>query len=229
MKDFDTDHYTYDVVSYNPDIDVRIETQYFIYNDGAIKIGYDFIPGAVKLPELPRIGLNVALPACFDNMEWYGRGPGESYPDRLSSSLIGLYSSSVMDQYHPYVRAQETGNHCDMRWLKLTDNQGRGLMIKGDSPLCMGAWCFTQSEIDYVPSWKERRHGGSIVKGDFVTLNIDYKMMGVGGDNTWGAKVHPEYTISPEPMHFSFTLIPISSDQINITEIELSDYENHLE
>ena len=76
----------------------------------------------------------------------------------------------------------------------------------------MGAWCFPQSELEYVPSWKERKHGGSVDKGDFVTMNLDYKMMGVGGDNTWGAKVHPEYTISPNPMHYSFTMIPLSGN-----------------
>ena len=83
----------------------------------------------------------------------------------------------------------------------------------------MGAWRFPQSELEYVPSWKERRHGGSIENKDFITLNIDHRMMGVGGDNTWGAQVHPEYTISPEEMHFSFVMTPVKSNQKDLSDL----------
>jgi len=139
-------------------------------------------------------------------MEWYGRGPGESYPDRLESALIGRYSSTVWEQYHPYVRAQETGNHCDVRWMAFRDKAGNGLLVSGDRPLNVGAWNFPASDLEYVPAQIERRHGGSLVPKDMVTVNIDSRMMGVGGDNTWGAQVHPEYTISPVEQSFGFTL-----------------------
>ena len=200
-------------VSHNRELDVKVIIDYLIDMSGSIHVDYTFTPGEKELPEMPRIGMTMTLPQKFNNLEWYGRGPGENYPDRLSASLIGVYSSTVEELFHPYVRAQETGNHCDVRWMTLSDDNGEGIRVVGDTPLCMGAWNFPQTELEYMPSWKERRHGGSILSQEMVTLNIDHKMMGVGGDNTWGAKVHPEYTISPVTMHYSFTLSPLSAEE----------------
>lgn len=189
-----------------PALDVAMNLEYTFSGDDAVHVGCRFLPGSVELPELPRLGMTLALPGAYDRMEWYGRGPGESYPDRLSAALMGRYSSTVWEQYHPYVRAQETGNHCDVRWMALSDASGAGILVSGDAPLNMGAWRFPQSELEYVPASIERRHGGSLVPQDLVTLNIDHRIMGVGGDNTWGAQVHPEFTVSPRPYAFGFTL-----------------------
>lgn len=190
----------------HPTLDVKMDIAYSLSGDDALNVDCHFIPGKEVLPELPRLGMTMTLPGGYNNMNWYGRGPGESYADRKSASLIGIYESTVWDQYHPYVRAQETGNHCDVRWMKLTDDNGNGIMIAGKEPLNVGAWNFPQSDIEYIPAMIERRHGGSIEPQDMVTLNIDHRMMGVGGDNTWGAQVHPEYTITPEEYNYSFTL-----------------------
>lgn len=114
--------------------DVTVATEYAVRGDGSIHVDFRFTPGSKPLPELPRLGMTMTLPGEYDRMEWYGRGPGESYPDRLQSSLMGRYSSTVWDQYHPYVRAQETGNHCDVRWMALLDAEGRGIHISGDAP-----------------------------------------------------------------------------------------------
>lgn len=189
-----------------PELDVAMAVEYRVDGSGTVHVDFHFVPGSVELPEIPRLGMTVTLPGSYDKMEWYGRGPGESYPDRLQSSLIGLYSSTVWEQYHPYVRAQETGNHCDVRWMALRDSSGNGILVSGDAPLNMGAWNFPQSDLEYVPAMIERRHGGSIEPRDMVTLNIDHKMMGVGGDNTWGAQVHPEYTVSPRESRYGFTM-----------------------
>ena len=197
------------VTQRNPKLDLTVQTVYTPAADGSLHVEMRFIPGKVELPELPKLGMTLTLPGQYDNMEWYGRGPGESYPDRCESQLIGRWKSTVWDQYHPYVRAQETGNHCDVRWMAFRDKDGRGLLVVPDAPLNMGAWKFPASDIDYVPAAIERRHGGSIVPRDMVTVNIDSRMMGVGGDNTWGAQVHPEFTVSPVAQSFSFTLIPL--------------------
>ena len=196
-----------------PRLDVTMNLEYSLDNESGLHVGCRFIPGSKPLPELPRLGMTMTLPGDYDRMEWYGRGPGESYPDRSESQLIGRYSSTVWDQYHPYVRAQETGNHCDVRWLSLTDANGSGLLVRGDAPLNVGAWKFPQSELEYVPAMIERRHGGSIAPQDMVTLNIDHRMMGVGGDNTWGAQVHPEFTVPPLEQSFGFTLKAIVSNE----------------
>lgn len=196
-----------------PQKELTLETGYTVDAAGTVHVDFRFIPGKVELPELPRLGMTMTLSGEYDRMEWYGRGPGESYPDRQMSSLIGCYESTVWEQYHPYVRAQETGNHCDVRWMALRNEKGDGILVAGDEPMNMGAWNFPQSELEYVPAMIERRHGGSIERRDMVTLNIDHRMMGVGGDNTWGAQVHPEYTVSPREMRYGFTMRAIKGNE----------------
>lgn len=167
-----------------------MEVKYTVRGDGSIKVDMSFTPGKKTLPEMPRLGMRMILPSDFDNMKWFGRGPHENYADRKNSALIGVYSATVWEQYHPYVRAQETGNKCDVRWVELRDKKGRGIRISGDEPLNVSVWNFPQENIEYRPFNVERRHGGSIEKKNMVWLNIDHRLMGVGGDNTWGAQVH---------------------------------------
>lgn len=186
-----------------------LELIYRITGDGHIRITMHFTPGKISLPEIPRFGMRVILPAEYEQMIWLGRGPHENYADRKSSALIGLYQATVWEQYHPYVRPQETGNKCDVRWFSLTNKEGEGLLITGDEPLSVSAWNFPMSDIEYVPYRIERKHGGSVEKKDLVWVNIDHKQMGVGGDTTWGAQVHPEYTITPEAITYTFTVQPL--------------------
>lgn len=190
--------------------DSRLQTTYEIRPDGAIRVTMHFVPGKKPLSEMPRLGMRMILPAEYEMMSWLGRGPQENYADRKTGALVGLYQSTVWEQFHPYVRAQETGNHCDVRWVALRNAAGEGLLVTGEEPLSVSAWNFPQEDIDYRPSQVERRHGGSILKKDMVWLNIDHRQMGVGGDNTWGAQVHPEYTITPHEWKYSFTLSPLA-------------------
>ena len=196
----------------NPGLDIVMEVEYRQTGSNELHVGCRFIPGKVALPEMPRLGMTLTMPGDYDRMDWYGRGPGESYPDRLQSSLMGVYSSTVWEQFHPYVRAQETGNHCDVRWMAFRDKEGYGLLVSGDRPLNVGAWNFPMDEITYRPAMTERRHGGSIEPQDMVTVNIDHAIMGVGGDNTWGAQVHPEFTVTPVEQSFGFTLRAIAPE-----------------
>ena len=85
-----------------------------------------------------------------------------------SLSPIGRYTASVWSQYHPYPRAQETANKCDVRWVSLTDKAGHGIMVCGDAPLSVSAWNFPMEDIEYVPATVRNIHGGSIVKKDMV-------------------------------------------------------------
>lgn len=181
-----------------------LTVSYLIGASGAMQVTMHFIPGRKALPEMPRLGMRLVLKGSYDRMEWMGRGPEENYADRHTGTLMGRYQATVWEQYHPYVRAQETANHTDVRWFTLKDGQARGIRVTGCEPLSVSAWNFPQEDIDYRPSQVERRHGGSIEKKDLVWLNIDHRQMGVGGDNTWGAQVHPEYTITPHEWSYSF-------------------------
>ena len=188
-----------------------LQTVYQVRPNGAIKVSMHFVPGNKSLPEMPRLGMRMILPAEYDVMTWLGRGPQENYADRKTGYPIGLYTATVWEQFHPYVRAQETGNKTDVRWVALRNKAGEGLLITGEEPLNVSAWNFPLEDIDYVAFNTERRHGGSIMKKDMIWLNIDHRHMGVGGDNTWGAQVHPEYTITPHEWQYSFTMQPLSN------------------
>lgn len=192
--------------------DAQLINCYKVRADGIIQVTMHFIPGEKPLSEMPRLGMYMILPAEYDEMTWLGRGPHENYVDRKSGALIGKYQATVWEQYHPYVRAQETANHCDVRWVSLRNKQGEGLLITGEEPLSISAWNFPMEDLSYRPSQVERRHGGSLIKKDMVWLNIDHKQMGVGGDNTWGAQVHPEYTITPHEWKYSFTIQPLNNN-----------------
>ena len=189
--------------------DSKLQTIYKVHPNGAVQVTMHFIPGKLALNEMPRLGMRMILPAEYEMMSWLGRGPQENYADRKTGALVGLYQATVWEQFHPYVRAQETANHCDVRWVSLRNAAGEGLLVTGEEPLSVSAWNFPMEDIEYRPSQVERRHGGSILKKDMVWLNIDHKQMGVGGDNTWGAQVHPEYTITPQEWKYSFTLSPL--------------------
>lgn len=188
--------------------DSFLEFLYQISSDGKIKVTMNFKPGKKPLPEMPGFGMYLILKKPYENFSWFGRGPHENYADRKSSAAIGLYHSTVAAQYHPYVRPQETGNKCDVRWFSLQDSQGEGIRFQGEEPLSVSVWNFTQEDIDYIPFTIQRKHGGSIEQKELIRVNIDHAQMGVGGDNTWGAQVHPEYTITPNPMSYSFFVCP---------------------
>ena len=189
-----------------------LQTTYQIRPNGVVKVSMHFTPGEKPLPEMPRLGMRMVLNPEYDVMTWLGRGPQENYADRKTGALVGLYTASVWDQFYPYVRAQETANKTDVRWVALRNQEGQGLLVVGDEPLNVSAWNFPQEDISYVPFDIERRHGGSIMKKDMVWLNIDHRLMGVGGDTTWGAQVHPQYTITPHEWTYSFTLQPLSAE-----------------
>lgn len=187
----------------------KVHMDFSIDAQGVIDVNYKLLTGSKPLPEIPKVGMHMVLKGEYDQMQWFGRGPHENYWDRKSSALVDLYKSDVWSQFHPYVRPQETGNKSDVRWFKLANARGEGILVKGKQPLNISAWNFPMSELMYVPFKIQRKHGGSIQKQDMVWLNIDYLQMGVGGDNTWGAQTHPEYTITPVDMSYGFTIIPL--------------------
>ncbi|MDD7068470.1 MAG: glycoside hydrolase family 2 TIM barrel-domain containing protein, partial [Prevotella sp.] len=189
-----------------PEQDSKIEITYNVLANGNVDVNMHFIPGNKTLPEIPRLGMRMILKADYDQMTWLGRGPQENYADRKSGYLVGKYSASVWEQYHPYVRAQETANKCDVRWFTLASKSGAGIKVEGAQPLSVSAWNFPQDDLHYIPSMQAHRHGGCVDKKDMVWVNIDHLQMGVGGDNTWGAMVHPEYTITPKEWSYSFTI-----------------------
>jgi len=190
----------------------RYDSRFIILGSGDIYIENRFSPGNRALPELPRFGMQMILPVEFDNMEWYGRGPHESYWDRKTSAAVDLYQGKVIDQHHPYIRPQESGNKTDVRWVALTDDQGIGLLAVGMPLLSVSANHYLMDDFENGPE-KEQRHATDLEKRDLVTWNLDYKQMGVGGDDSWGARPHDKYTLFPKEYTYKFRLRPFSREK----------------
>jgi len=194
---------------------------YQIYPNGQIMVEYRFSPKEKELPLIPRLGLQLQMDERFTYMEWYGRGPHESYWDRKSSAEVGIWKGKVWDQLHSYSRPQESGNKTDVRWMSLKDKEGNGIKIEAVSEfLSMSAWQLDQSDLDFLAGAKgsesasglvplTSKHGAELSPKDHIIWNVDLKQMGVGGDNSWGAPVHQEYTISPKEYFYSFRISPI--------------------
>jgi beta-galactosidase len=184
-------------------------TRYTVHATGDIIVENVFMPGKPDLPELPRFGMKLTMPAAFATMTWFGRGPQESYWDRQTSAAVGPYSGLVAEQYHPYVRPQEFGNKTDVRWVALTNRDGIGLLAVG-MPLISATATHVPVEIYDGARDGTQRHTTDMFARDLVVFNIDWTQMGVGGDTSWGAKTHAEYTLPSQPYSYTFRLRPFS-------------------
>ena len=181
--------------------------EYAIGGDGRIVLTSRLkLRDQAKLPEMPRIGVKMAVPAAFDRIQWFGRGPFESYWDRKTAAFVGLYDMTAAEPC-PYVAPQEYGNRSDTRWLAVRDADGRGLLIAGDPVLGFSAHPFWPEDLT-LPS-RGAKHPPEIQRRDFVCLTLDHAQMGVGGDDSWGARIHPQYTLPAKDMVFTVTFRPL--------------------
>ncbi len=184
---------------------------YRIADSGAVEVGGRLQPLKDKLPLLPRIGMNLQLAGGFGELEWFGRGPHENYWDRKTGAAVGRYRSRVAEQYHDYSRPQETGNKSDVRWFALRDKDGHGLAFAGEELLGFSALPVLQSDLDHDRSVSApNRHGGLVEFRDLVSINIDHRQMGVGGDNSWGALPLPKYRLPAKEYGWRFRIVPLA-------------------
>ena len=206
----------------------RVITNYSVNSAGRINVTQTIEPGD-NLPNLPRFGMVIELPIQFDNMTWFGRGPHESYWDRKSGAKIDLYTGKVADQYHPYVRPQETGNKTDVRWAAFTDDLGSGIMVRGDT-LSVNATHFritdfdngnveltTRSATSNIRTKKQHRHTVDMIPRKLINVHIDHKQMGVGGEDSWGSQPLPQYQLPAKKYSYSFTMVPIPKNSNPVT------------
>ena len=187
---------------------------YDVYGTGDVILGVRFTPGArtAELPDIPRLGLGLTIPPEFEQIEWFGRGPHESYIDRKTGTGIGVYRSTPMELYYPYIRPQENGNRTDTRWVAFRDSTGIGLLAVGMPTLDWSALPFLTEDLDEGPG-KTGRHTFDLRPRDLIAVHLDYRQMGVGGDNSWGAQPHEQYRIpAAESVSWSFRLTPLAPD-----------------
>jgi beta-galactosidase len=173
------------------------------HHDGKVVIAVELnIPE--NAPNVPRIGLQFQIDKSLQELTWYGRGPQENYQDRKTSSAIGIYHSTVTNWITHYVRPQENGNRCDVRWINFRNLSGKGIQFyaNADNPLSVSAWPYTQDALE------KTAHDFDLKLHDQLVVNIDHLQMGVGGDNSWGLPVMDKYQIKPGKYSFGFTLQP---------------------
>jgi beta-galactosidase len=176
---------------------------YTFRQDGTLEVTQTIDPRG-ELPELPRFGMQLAIPVGFSNVQYFGRGPHENYADRKASSFVSRYKTDLNDFTHSYTRPQENGNRTDVRWLALTNSEGGGLLFQGKPYLSVSAWPYSQEELTNAMHVNELPRDSKT-----ITVNIDGGQMGVGGDDSWGALPYPEYTLPPVYRNYSFVLRPL--------------------
>ncbi|AIT07134.1 beta-galactosidase [Sphingomonas taxi] len=193
------------------DGDATFATVYTMAGDGTVEVQGALTPLKTKLPSPFRVGLAFALPTDIATVEWYGRGPHESYVDRKTSAPIGLWRGAIAAQNHDYIRPQETGNKVDVRWMELS-GAGRGLRVQGATPLMMNALAFPYADLDrHEPgTWKST----DVVPHGQVTLLVDAAQWGVGGDTQWSefGKPLPHYRVPVAPTRVAFRLAPFTGE-----------------
>jgi len=184
------------------------QVTYRIAGNGAVTVHADYTPNQPQAPLMPRFGMTMAMPRTFDQVRWYGRGPQETYWDRKTGGEIAIYESTVDDWVYDYIRPQDTGNRADVRWATFTDADGRGLKVIGQKPLNVSAWPYTQADLENAT------HPYQLPRREFNTVFIDDQLHGVGGDNSWGARTHDQYTLpGNQPRDYGFTLQPVRARQ----------------
>jgi beta-galactosidase len=187
-----------------PDEIATVSIIYLVYPEGKLHIQTTLKPLKEKLPELPRFGLNVQFNKAFQQVEWYGRGPWENYCDRKGASFVGKYKSTPSELFTPYVRPQENGYRTDIRWLSLQETGKLTVKVSGDSLFSFSALPYT---YDDLKGFKQGgKHLNVLKRQPFVDVNLDFGQTGVGGDDSWGARPHKQYTLEAREMNFGLTI-----------------------
>ena len=160
------------------------------------------------MPDLFKFGMTMQMSKEYDRVEYYGRGPVENYSDRNTSQFLGVYRSSVADQYFPYIRPQENGNKTDVRWWKVLNSDGKGLMFYSDAPLSMSSLNYTTDDLDEGMN-KHNVHAGDLDPRPFTVVHIDKAQYGLACVNSWGATPLEQYKLHYGDYSYNFVIAPV--------------------
>lgn len=173
------------------------EVIYRVFGDGTIETTLSYDP-VKELGDMPEFGMMFKLDADYDTVKWYGLGPQETYEDRQHGGKYGVYENKVADNIAEYLVPQESGNKCRVRYAKVMDKKGRGMLFFGDE-LSFSALPYTPHELENAA------HHFELPPVHYTVVRVAKKQMGVGGDDSWGSHTHPEYLLdASEKMEFTF-------------------------
>jgi beta-galactosidase len=188
---------------------VPYTTEYRIYADGSVEVKAGMDMTGKRLPELVRFGMKMQLPAQFDRVTYYGRGPWENYIDRRTSAFVGKYACTVDELNYDYIRPQENGYRTDVRYVAFTDAAGFGIRFEETAAnrICFNARTSPDEDLD--PGFgKKQMHPTNVFPRNGLFVNIDLIQMGVGGDDSWGAKPLDKYRLLADAYSYSYLIRP---------------------
>jgi beta-galactosidase len=214
--------FKFDLVNDSNQVIASYQSVYTVLGSGDVLVDNSFNMTKEDLPEIVRMGMNLEMPRNYDQFIYLGRGPQENYWDRKTGAFVGIYKQTVAEQYWRYVRPQENGNKTDVRWVAITDAAGNGLFFEGMPLLEVSAHHNVIADFEsVVRSFDNQRdqtpainrHICDVVPRDLTSINIDYKQMGVGGDDSWGARTHDEYRLTGKQYKYSFRMKAITAGE----------------
>ena len=182
------------------------------FSDSQVRVWLDYDPSQVTVESLPRFGIRMRVPAAYDSVQWSGRGPWENYPDRKNGALFGKYTLPIDEYQVDYVYPQDNSNRSDcyefslIPWNMLTKTHQevpvtRTLSVYSGEPFNLRIWDYSEEDLEAA------RHGYELPHRDYLNINIDKEIIGVGGNDAWGAKTEPQYIPSAkEPHKLTFTI-----------------------
>ncbi len=213
-----TINYTYNY----PQTNTTANVVYTIYNDGTVRVENSVDASKAETEMIPRIGMRMQLPGNIVNAEYYGRGPWGNYDDRKTSAFVDKYASPVGEMVTKYVLPQENAHHTDVNWLALTQRSGKGLLFVADDTFEFNASNYLLETVSNgeslhndaaVGDAPRNKHINDYKPSNVVDLFIEYRMQGVGGNNSWGKWPLEQYRITPKstPVSYGFTIVPIKN------------------
>lgn len=177
----------------------KCDLKHTVFGDGTVRTTLTYDPVA-ELGDMPEFGVMFKINADYENVEWYGNGPAETYADRMRGAKLGIYKNKVADNMAAYLVPQECGNKTEVRWAKVTDSRGRGLLF-GSEHMNFSALPYTPHELENAA------HPFELPPVHYTVIRAAGAQMGVGGDDSWGAQTHPEYLLDvSKKMEFSFDM-----------------------
>ncbi len=194
-----------------PAVQCLLTMTYTLQADGTILVRQQMqANGELKDSYLFRYGMQLQMTKEYGEVQYYGRGPHENYIDRHSSEFLGVYKNAVKDEYFPYVRPQESGNHTDVRWFRVTDGQ-RGLEFYSNAPMECSALPYLVEDLD-AGAQKEHiwgQHSGDLVERPLTQVHIQQRQMGLGCVTSWGAWPERQYRMPRQDYDFTFAIKPV--------------------
>lgn len=179
---------------------VQYRITYTLLNSGLLEVATAIDAADAGVSELPRFGVQLKLKNGLDKVQWFGRGEHETYWDRKTGGAFGTYSRALAKMNYPYLMPQENGNRSDNRWMSLTNEDGNGIKVYANQGFDFSAWPYTMENLEAA------QHINEVKPADYTSLNIDYKQMGVGGDDSWGAWTHAEYRLHERKYAHKFVI-----------------------